>query len=129
MQCVNVQECLTSNRIQTISAEGSNILIAGLIILAVIASLALWIYVAGPKLPPETDPIVDKVMSRELSELITGSTGYVTSKGLKIWHQSISSEKTKGDPVFLIMGAGVSAIEWPNNFYCTYRQTGLKPLH
>ncbi len=97
-------------------------------IFTIIASLALWIFTAGPKLPPETDPIIDKVMSSEIPELISGDTGYVTSQGLKIWYESVLPEKTKCGTVLLITGTGGSAIYWPQNFISALINSGYQVI-
>jgi len=87
------------------------------IILAIpIIGLLSYIFLGGPKLPRETDAIIDEVMQSELPELIIGQTGFATSDGLQIWYESISPEGLQKGTVLLINGGGGDALEWPSKF-------------
>lgn len=70
--------------------------ILGITIILFVTGLIIWILSAGPKLPPETDAVIDQVLSQELPELFTGKTGVVASDGLDIWYESISPEAKMG---------------------------------
>ena len=50
-------------------------IIVVIILLTILVSLTIWILTAGPKLPAETDAIINEVLNNELPELFTGKTG------------------------------------------------------
>lgn len=103
-------------------------IIVGMMLLVLLAGLALWIYAAGPKLLPETDAIIDRVLTDELPELIVGETGVATSDGWDIWYESISPEGPSKGAVLLIMGAGGSALEWPRKFVRAFVDLGYQVI-
>lgn len=80
----------------------------------VIIGFLSYIFFGGPKLPAETDAIIDEVMRNELPELVVGQTGFATSDGLKIWYEGISPHGTQRGTVLLINGGGGDALEWPS---------------
>jgi len=63
----------------TLKRRKRAMIIVGTIFFTILACLTIWILVAGPKLPAETDAIIDEVLNNELPELFTGKTGVVTS--------------------------------------------------
>ncbi len=90
--------------------------ITGITIFIILTGLLIWILLAGPKLPPETDAIIDEVLNNELPELFVGKTGVVTSDGLDIWYECIAPEGQSKGTVLLNIGMGGSAIDWPQKF-------------
>src|SRR5688572_28567241 len=80
------------------------------IIVFLLVGLAIYVYLAGPKLPPETDAIIDKVFNSDLPNVISGETGYVSSDGIDIWYESISPKGTAKGTVLLIMAIGGDAL-------------------
>ncbi|MFO8061011.1 MAG: alpha/beta hydrolase [Bacillota bacterium] len=87
-----------------------------LIFLTLLAATVTWIYQAGPRLPAETDAIIDEVLRGDLPDLVIGETGVVSSSGLDIWYESISPVGSPRATILLIMGVGGSALEWPQGF-------------
>jgi len=102
--------------------------ILGIAIILIITGLLIWILSAGPKLPPETDAVIDEVLSQELPELFTGKTGVVTSDGLDIWYESISPEGQPKGSVLLIISMGGSAIDWPQKFVHELVESGYQVI-
>ena len=103
-------------------------LIVGTILLTILAGLAVWISIAGPKLPPETDTLIDEVMNNELPELFSGKTGVVASDGLDIWYESISPEHQSKGTVLLNIGMGASALDWPPKFVREFVDSGYQVI-
>lgn len=95
-----------------------------LTLLVVLISLLVYMFLGGPKLPPETDAIIDEVLSSDLPEIITGQTGYATSNGLQIWYERISPDGPSNGTVLLIMGNGGDALEWPPQFVRAFVDEG-----
>ena len=98
------------------------------ILLILIIGLLLYIFLGGPKLPHETDEIIDEVMRNELPELIVGQAGFATSDGLQIWYESISPEGPQKGIVLLINGAGGDALEWPPKFIQALVDAGYRVI-
>ncbi len=90
--------------------------VVGIAIILLITGLLIWILSAGPKLPPETDAIIDEVLNNELPELFVGKTGVVISDKLDVWYECISPEGQSKGTVLLSIGMGGSAIDWPQKF-------------
>lgn len=86
------------------------------IVLILLAGIFLYFYTAKPKLSPETDAIIDHVLSSELPEIIAGKTGWASSDGLSIWYECISPERAPKGTVLLVMGNGADALFWPPKF-------------
>lgn len=103
-------------------------IIAGTIFLTILASLTIWILIAGPKLPAKTDAIIDEVLNNELPELFTGKTGVVTSDGLDIWYESISPKNQSKGTVLLNIGMGASALDWPPKFVREFVDSGYQVI-
>ena len=112
----------------TLKRRGRAMIIVGTIFLTILASLTIWILIAGPKLPAETDAIIDEVLNNELPELFTGKTGVVTSDGLDIWYESISPEGQSKGTVLLNIGMGASALDWPPKFVREFVDSGYQVI-
>jgi pimeloyl-ACP methyl ester carboxylesterase len=103
-------------------------IIVGSIILTIFACLTIWILIAGPKLPAETDAIINEVLNNPLPELFTGKTGVDTSNGLDIWYESISPKNQLKGSVLLNIGMGASALDWPRLFVQEFVDSGYQVI-
>lgn len=99
-------------------------MILAVTILILLASILIYIYISGPKLPPETDDIIESVLNSELSEVISGKTGVTSSNSLNIWYECISPESPSKGTVLLIMGQAGSALDWPPKFVRAFVDSG-----
>lgn len=98
------------------------------IILLLLAGLLIYAFAAGPKLPPETDEIIDRVLDSELPEVIVGQTGFAPSGDLHIWYESISPEGSPKGTVVLIMANGGNALDWPPQFVRAFVAAGYQVI-
>ncbi len=73
-------------------------------------------FFTGPKLPDNTDTIIDNVMNSKLPELVKGKSGYVISDNYKIWYESITPKDTNKGAILLFMGMATDALGWPQTF-------------
>lgn len=96
------------------------------VILFLFGILLVYVFVSGPKLPPETDAVIDEVLNSELPELIIGKTGFALSDGLNIWYESILPAETPKGTVLLIMGIGGDALFWPPLFMQAFLVAGYQ---
>lgn len=81
-----------------------------------LAAILIFMMMGSPKLPPDTDTIIDEVINSELPEIIVGVTGFASSDGMLIWSECISPEVAPVGVVLLLMGMGGDAIFWPPKF-------------
>jgi len=88
------------------------LLSAIVILLLLLAGFLIYAFASGPKLSPETDRIIEGVLSSELSDVIVGKTGFASSGRLKIWYESISPESSPRGTVLLITAMGGNALDW-----------------
>ena len=90
--------------------------ICGIALLILLIGLIVVIFFTGPKLPANTDTIIENVINTELPELVKGKSGYVISDGHKIWYESISPKETNKGTILLFMGMATDALMWPQAF-------------
>ena len=102
--------------------------IASTILLTVLAGAALYIIFSGPKLPPETDTILDEVLNSDLEGIITGQTGFVSASGLDIWYESIMPQGPSAGVVLLNISLAGNALDWPLDFVHTFVESGYQVI-
>lgn len=88
----------------------------GIILLTLLTGLVIFIFFTGPKLPDNTDSIIENAMNSEVPNLIKGKSGYVISDSLNIWYESITPKNTNKGAVLLFMGISNDALGWPQKF-------------
>jgi hypothetical protein len=98
------------------------------IFLILLISILIYIYLSGPKLPPETNNIIESVLNTDLPEVISGKTDFASSDGLNIWYECISPEGSPKGTVLLIMGQAGNALDWPPKFVRTFVDSGYQVI-
>ena len=91
-----------------------------LIFFFVILSLVIYVIFGGPKLPEETNRIINEVTESDLSHVIKGKTGYALSGNVKIWYECISPNGVPKGNVLLNIGMGGNCMFWPPKFIQTF---------
>jgi pimeloyl-ACP methyl ester carboxylesterase len=99
-----------------------------IIVLLLLVGFLIYVFTSGPKLPPDTDNIIDSVLNNELPEVIVGKTGFASSDGLKIWYESISPKGPAKGTIVLIMGMAGSALEWTPQFVRAFVDAGYQVI-
>lgn len=95
-------------------------ILIGIAALIVLILIALLIFInTGDKveLPPETEQVVQQVLSEELPEIINGETGFAQNGEVKIWYEVMNNVDTPKATVLLVMGYGSTALVWTSSFY------------
>lgn len=82
------------------------------VLLLLLVGLLVYVFASGPKLPAETDEIVENVLGSDLPEVVAGQTGFASSGGLKIWYESLSPQVLPKATILLITALGGHALEW-----------------
>ena len=90
--------------------------ICGIVLLILLIGLIVFIFFTGPKLPANTDTIIENVINTELPELVKGKSGYVISDDHKIWYESITPKDSNKGVILLLMGMATDALMWPQTF-------------
>jgi pimeloyl-ACP methyl ester carboxylesterase len=85
-------------------------------VLAGLAGLVTWLLRGGPRLPPDTDAIIERVSHSDLSHVVTGETGYAESSGVHIWYESIPPQVPEKGVVLLNISMGGNSLFWPPGF-------------
>ncbi len=96
--------------------------------LTVLVGLLIYIFRSGPKLPSETDAIIEQVLSSDLPELVSGQTGFAESDGLQIWYESIKPDAVPIGTVLLNMSHAGSGLEWPPKFIRLFVDAGYRVI-
>jgi pimeloyl-ACP methyl ester carboxylesterase len=91
-------------------------------------ALLIYIFRAGPVLPPETDRIIDDVLRNDLPEVVTGETGFAQSGDLTIWYESIAPDGPPRGVVLLLMGMGGDGLLWPPSFVRAFVDAGYRTI-
>ncbi|TVR59866.1 MAG: alpha/beta hydrolase [Spirochaetaceae bacterium] len=91
-------------------------MVFGVVVLAALAALVLFIAFGGPTLPADTDRMVDEVSRADLSHVVAGTTGMADSNGVRIWYESIDPEATPKGTVLLCLSMGGNALYWPPSY-------------
>ena len=90
--------------------------IFGITLLILLTGFIILIFFTGPKLPDNTDTIIDNVINSKLPEFVKGKSGYVISDNYKIWYESITPKDTTNGAILLFMGMASDALGWPQTF-------------
>jgi pimeloyl-ACP methyl ester carboxylesterase len=101
---------------------------AAAILLILLGAMAMWVLLSGPRLPPQTDAIIEQVLNGPLPNVVRGKTGFASSDGLKIWYESISPEGPPKGTVLLIMANGGDALIWPPKFIRAFTDAGYRVI-
>ncbi len=90
--------------------------ICGITLLILLTGIIILIFFTGPKLPDNTDTIIDNVINSKLPEFVKGKSGYVVSDNYKIWYESITPKDSNKGAILLFNGMATDALGWPQTF-------------
>ncbi|MBP1467138.1 alpha/beta hydrolase [Candidatus Chloroploca sp. M-50] len=96
--------------------------------LVLLLALATYLVLGGPKLPSDTDAIIENVLKSELPQVIRGEAGFVTSDGLQIWYECIAPAGEPQGVVLLNTGMAGDAIAWPPMFVRAFVDAGYRVI-
>jgi predicted alpha/beta-fold hydrolase len=102
--------------------------ILGITLLILLAGIIILIFFTGPKLPDNTDTIIDNIINSELPEFVKGKSGYVVSDNNKIWYESIVPEDSNKGAILLFMGMATDALGWPQTFIDKFVDSGYQVI-
>lgn len=96
------------------------------ILVFLFVGLLIYAIVSGPRLPSETDEIIESVLEREIPDIVAGRTGTALSGGLKIWYESISPNGPPTGTILLNSALGGHALDWPPKFVQAFIEAGYR---
>lgn len=96
--------------------------------LAGLSGLVVWFLRGGPKLPTNTDAVIDRVSRRDLTNVITGETGYADSNGVRIWFESVPAVSPAKGTVLLNISMGGNSLFWPPSFIRGLTSAGYRVI-
>lgn len=96
--------------------------------LSILFLLVAYVIFGGPKLPAETNRIIDEVQKSDLSHIIKGKTGYAQSGDVKIWYECISPDGIAKGTILLNIGMGANCMFWPPKFIQLFLDEGYQVI-
>lgn len=96
------------------------------ILFLLLTGLLVYAFALGPRLPADTDGIIERVIAGELPNPVAGKIGEALSGGIKIWYESIFPEGTRKGTVLLITALGGHALDWPPKFVNAFIASGYQ---
>ncbi len=91
-----------------------------------LAAIVAW--AAGPRLPAETDGVIEDVLKSALPEMVSGKSDFTTADGLNLWYESILPAGPPHGSVLLIMAMGGNALFWPPKFVKSFVDAGYQVI-
>ena len=97
--------------------------------LLILLILGIYLFLkSSPKLPKDSDAIIDKVLKEETIEQVYGDSGYADSAGVKIWYNLIRGFGDKRGTIVLVMGHSSNIFAWPDDFIDDLLKAGYDVL-
>lgn len=94
--------------------------------IAGVAGLATYVLRGGPRLPPDTDAIIERVSRGDLSHVVAGATGFADSSGVRIWYENIPPTGAQRGVVLLNSPMAGDALFWSPGFIRTLSGAGYR---
>lgn len=102
--------------------------VIGIVTLVLLIGGVSYLFLSVPKLPLNSDAIIEDVLSSEVPELVKGKTGYIANNGTKVWYESILPEDTNEGTILLFMGISNDALGWPETFIDRLLNSGYQVI-
>jgi len=102
--------------------------VVAIITVLINVGLFMFLFLAGPKLPDNTDFVIEEVINSELPEYVKGKSGYIVSSNTNVWYESLTPEDSIRGTVLLFMGISNDALGWPQSFLENLLQEGYQVI-
>ena len=99
---------------------------AGLTFVLLVPVVFVFAYISSPRLPQETEKIIEEVMNSEVPEFLSGQSGYVNSGGYKIWYESLMPKGAPKGTILLFQGMCLDVLGWPPSFLKEFTDAGYR---
>ena len=91
-----------------------------------LTGLVGWVRFGGPRLPRDTDEIINRVTRSAVGGVITGRAGTTDASGVRIWYESIPPVGPERGVVLLLMAIAGDALFWPPAFIRALTTAGYR---
>lgn len=91
-----------------------------------VAGLAAWLTLGGPKLPRDIDEAIDRVSRSDLSDVVSGHTGFADSAGVRIWYEDRPAVGAERGVVLLLTGLAGDSLFWPARVLRALAEAGYR---
>ncbi len=91
-------------------------------------ALVAYLLLGGPRLPAETGAIIERVSERDLSHVVSGTTGYAEGSGVRIWYEDRRPAGEETGVVLLNFGMGADGLYWPPSFMAALGEAGFRVI-
>ncbi len=98
------------------------------IVLILVFAVAAYLVLGGPKLPPDTDAIIESVLRSDLPQIVRGEAGFASSDGLQIWYECMAPAGEAQGVVLLNTGMAGDALAWPPMFVRAFLDAGYRVI-
>ena len=95
---------------------------------AALAALVAYLFFGGPRLPAETEEIIKRVSSSDLSHVVSGRTGYAEGSGVRIWYEDRRPAGEAMGVVLLNSGIAGDGLIWPPRFVAALGEAGFRVI-
>lgn len=93
-----------------------------------LAGLAALLALRGPRLPTGTDRTIARIRAGPVTGVVTGTSGYAPSGGVRIWYESIPPVAAEKGVVLLNISLGVGSLFWPPAFLRALSAAGYRVI-
>jgi pimeloyl-ACP methyl ester carboxylesterase len=100
----------------------------GFVLLSLISAVGIYIYASTPRLPKNSNTIINELLKAELPEYVSGKSGTVMNDSINIWYESISPADSSRGVVLLFMGISNDALAWPKPFIDAFVDAGYRVI-
>lgn len=91
--------------------------------LAALVVLLAW---RGPRLPVDTERTIARIRAGPVTGVVTGTSGYAQSGGVRIWYESIPPIGAEKGVILLNIALGASSLFWPPAFLRAMSAAGYR---
>lgn len=91
-------------------------------------ALVAFLLLGGPRLPPDTDEIIERVSNRDLSHVVSGRTGFAEGSGVRLWYEDRRPAGEELGAVLLNSGMAGDGIFWPREFMAALGEAGFRVI-
>jgi pimeloyl-ACP methyl ester carboxylesterase len=101
------------------------VLASAALALAGLAAILAW---REPRLPPGTERAIARIRAGRVTGVVTGTSGYAESRGVRIWYESIPPVGAEKGVVLLNISLGVGSLFWPPVFLRALSAAGYRVI-
>ena len=106
-----------------------------LTVIAIIFAILLLAFIVylntGPKVPADTDKLINEILNtkeEDLKKFVTGQTGITKNGDISIWYELIGSETSTKGTILLVNGLSQTCLDWQPYIYEPFVKAGYQVI-